>query len=69
MDLTKGKGQTIAQGLAAKADVVIAAFKPEDDARLGVDAAACVRTQSSFTPRSAPTVSRIPAWLRCGDSS
>lgn len=38
VDLTKNEGQTIAQGLAAKADVVIAAFKPGDDARLGVDA-------------------------------
>lgn len=38
VDLTKIEGQTIAQGLAAKADVVIAAFKPGDDARLGVDA-------------------------------
>ena len=38
VDLTKNEGQTIALGLAAKADVVIAAFKPGDDARLGVDA-------------------------------
>ena len=38
VDLTKAEGQTIAQGLAAKADVVIAGFKPGDDARLGVDA-------------------------------
>ena len=38
VDLTKNEGQTIAQGLAAKADVVIAGFKPGDDARLGVDA-------------------------------
>ena len=38
VDLTKNEGQTIAQGLAAKADVVIAAFKPGDDARMGVDA-------------------------------
>jgi crotonobetainyl-CoA:carnitine CoA-transferase CaiB-like acyl-CoA transferase len=38
VDLTKNEGQTIAQGLAAKADVVIAAFKPGDDVRLGVDA-------------------------------
>ena len=38
VDLTKIEGQTIAQGLAAKADVVIAAFKPGDDARLGVEA-------------------------------
>lgn len=39
VDLTKPEGQAIAQGLAAQADVVIAAFKPGDDARLGVDAA------------------------------
>ena len=39
VDLTKPEGQAIAQGLAARADVVIAAFKPGDDARLGVDAA------------------------------
>ena len=37
VDLSKPEGQRLAQTLAAQADVVIAAFKPGDDARLGVD--------------------------------
>ncbi|MEY3042477.1 MAG: hypothetical protein RLZZ174_1559 [Pseudomonadota bacterium] len=39
VDLSKPEGQRLAQALGAQSDVVIAAFKPGDDARLGVDEA------------------------------